>query len=317
MIERRFVKGAQVRAKAGEKPGIEGYGAVFNEEYVLYEGGTFRVVETIKPGAFKRVLEEKQDTRCLFNHDPDNLLGRTTNKTLRLVQDKDGLHYENDLDMRTTIAQNVQAFIDREDLTGCSFAFTVSKQSWREEKTADGVTTSTREIEEIESLFDVGPVTYPAYEGTSVNPRGAAEQVEARGRVLAIDGLPAEVRSKIEEVGKKKDKAECKCRCVACARDKECFKCADHMVDCGDEKNCRCMDDRSKRANVGSTSKCQCDCAECQVGDCVNCSETDCEGKDDGCDHTGAEDDEADRSAAIADVDARLRRAGMKPVGVS
>lgn len=308
MIERRFVKGAQVRAKKdADKPGIEGYAAVFNEEYVLYDGGTFRVVEIIKPGAFARVLKEKQDTRCLFNHDPDNVLGRTTNSTLRLSQDKDGLPFENDLDLRTTVGQNVQAFIDRGDVTGCSFAFTVATQVWREE-TADGVTISTREIEEIELLFDVGPVTYPAYDGTSVSARGLADQMEARSRVLAIDGLPVEVRSQIERAGKKKkDDAECNCRCIACARDKDCEKCSDHMVDCGDEKNCRCMDSRSSRGSVGGGEDCECTCPECQVGDCENCSAAGCDDKN--CDHTGEGDNDGDdRSAALAHIEDRLRQ---------
>lgn len=311
MIERRFVKGAQVRAKTGsDKPGIEGYAAVFNEKYVLYDGGSFRVVETIKPGAFARVLKEKQDTRCLFNHDPDNVLGRTTNKTLRLSQDDTGLPFENDLDVRTTVGQNVQAFIDRGDVTGCSFAFTVATQVWRQEKTADGVTVSTREIEEIESLYDVGPVTYPAYEGTSVSPRGAAAQMEARSRVLAIDGLPAEVRSQIQKAGKKKkDEPECDCRCVACARDKDCSKCADHMVDCGDESNCRCMDARSERGSVGNGEDCECTCPECQVGDCENCSEDGCEDKH--CDHTGEGDDDGDDRSDLEHVERRLRELGL------
>lgn len=274
-VERRFVKGAQVRAKSGEKPGIEGYGAVFNEEYVLYEDTGWRFVEIIKPGAFSRVLKEAQDVRCLFNHDPDNLLGRSTNKTLRMAQDDKGLSYENDLDIRTTVGANVKAFVERGDLTGCSFAFTVSKQVWRDETSADGkMTTSTREIEEIGELFDVGPVTYPAYTGTNVSPRSQAQLAEMRNRVLSIDGLPADVRARLE--GRKKgdgadDATECDCRCVACARDNDCESCADHMVDCGDEENCRCMDSRS-----------------------------------------AAPDLETDRSRLQADVDARLRRAGLK-----
>src|SRR5579872_3287804 len=73
--ERRFVKGAEVRATGSdEKPGIEGYGAVFNQEYVLWDSPTFRVVETVKSGTFARAIRENQDVRCLFNHEPDNVL---------------------------------------------------------------------------------------------------------------------------------------------------------------------------------------------------------------------------------------------------
>src|SRR6202049_2938952 len=127
MMERRFVKGAKIRSSgqaAGEKPGIGGYAAVFNAEYVLWDSASFRVVEKINPGAFSR----------LFNHSADNVLGRSDNGTLRMVEDKEGLQFDNDLDLRSTIAQNVQAFIDRGDVSGCSFAFTVSKQTWREGK---------------------------------------------------------------------------------------------------------------------------------------------------------------------------------------
>lgn len=280
MIERRFTKGAQIRAgKNSDKPGIEGYGAVFNEEYVLYEDTGWRLVETIKPGAFTRALKEKQDTRCLFNHSADQVLGRTTNGTLRMQEDGTGLAFENDLDSRTTIAQNVQAFVDRGDVSGCSFAFNVRKQTWRDETSADGkMTTCTREIEEIGDLYDVGPVTYPAYTGTSVSPRSQAQLAEMRSHVLAIDDLPAEIRARISERKKDgdgdADDAECNCRCVACARDNDHEACVDHMVDCGDETNCRCMDKRSATPNEVSI--------------------------------------EVLRSQAEADIDGRLRTAGVK-----
>ena len=198
-LERRFTKGADVRAKGtDDKPAIEGYAAVFNEDYVLYEDSGCRFVESIKPGAFSRVLEEKQDTRCLFNHQPDNVLGRTTNKTLRMVQDRQGLSYDNDLDIRTSIAQNVRCFVQRGDVTGCSFAFRVSKQSWREEEQDGGkMTVYTRVIEEIGELYDVGPVTYPAYEGTSVGARGAGALARELRSALWAEGIPAEIREKI------------------------------------------------------------------------------------------------------------------------
>lgn len=237
LMERRFLKGAQVRAKAGDKPGIEGYAAVFDEEYVLYEDTGMRMVETIAPGAFSAVLD--QDVRCLFNHEPDNVLGRTTNKTLRLAEDKKGLSYENDLDTRTSIAQNVQAFVDRGDVTGCSFAFTVEQQSWRESQAEDGkMTVYSRVIEKVSMLYDVGPVTYPAYESTSVSARSR----EMRGRLLSMEGIPAELRSRLmkrdSDDGDGNGKEKCDCRCVACARDGECEHCPDHMVDCGDSENC-------------------------------------------------------------------------------
>lgn len=182
-IERRLVKGAKVRAKGGDTPGIEGYASVFNEPY---DNGWF--IETVLPGAFQRALQEKQDVRCLFNHDPNNVLGRTLAGTLRLSEDKSGLHFECDVNPETRIAADVQSMIARGDIDGCSFAFNVTKQAWREEKGAKGQTVQYRDIAEVD-LFDVGPVTYPAYQGTSVDARS-----------LWPLGVPDEVRAHIAEL---------------------------------------------------------------------------------------------------------------------
>ncbi len=249
MIERRFVKGAGVRATKAETPGLEGYSAVFNEEYVLYDSGSYRVVETVMPGTFTRALEEHQDVRCCLNHDANQLLGRTAAGTLRLKQDDKGLSFVCDLP-DTTIGRDVRTSIERGDLSGCSFAFSVTKQSWSEE-TKDGKTTCLRRIEDVD-LFEQGPVTFPAYEGTSVGARS-----EMRSAILSIDGLPAELRARIEhrkkgddDDGGADDKTECNCRCDACA-------------------------------------------------DCTN-------------KRSAAPDAEMSRGQAEADVEARLRRAGLK-----
>jgi HK97 family phage prohead protease len=251
MIERRFTKGAKVRAKGDDaKPGLTGYAAVFGQDYVIYDSKSFRMVERIKPGTFTRAIDEEQDVRGLFNHSADNVLARTTNSTLQLVQDTKGLAFDLDLDTRTHIAQDVRCFVDRGDVTGCSFAFSVRKQTWTETE-EDGFTTYQREIEDVD-LFDVGPVTYPAYDATSVSARTAAAFARELRSAPWAEGMPAEIRAKIAARadvvtggdvpdGSGDDDQldqECDCRCVACKRDKDCSKCSDHMVDCGDQSNC-------------------------------------------------------------------------------
>lgn len=181
-IERRVIRGGQLRAKQGDKPGIAGIASVYNQQY-----DTGWMIETIKPGAFNRVLGADPDVRCLFNHDPNNLLGRTKSGTLRLSDARDGLHFECDTDGESRVGADVQRMIDRGDLDGCSFSFTVGKQTWRDEKDNDGNWVYYRDIEEIDELFDVGPVTFPAYTGTSVGTRAA----------LWPDGVPAEIRSHV------------------------------------------------------------------------------------------------------------------------
>ena len=91
VAELRFT---EVRASAtpSGKPRIEGYAATFNNPTQL---PGFR--EVIKPGAFTRAIDEQHDCVCLFNHDQNNVLGRTTSGTLRLDQDSLGLHYVCDL----------------------------------------------------------------------------------------------------------------------------------------------------------------------------------------------------------------------------
>jgi HK97 family phage prohead protease len=161
--EFRIIHGTAIRAKA-DKPGIEGYAAKFNEEY---DNGWF--IETIKPGAFTRAVKEKQDVRGLMNHDANLVLGRTKSGTLSLNQDATGLYFECDLP-DTQTARDLYELVKRGDIDGCSFGFQVMKQSWREEKDAGGKMIQYREIEDVD-LFDVGPVTFPAYPQTSVDAR--------------------------------------------------------------------------------------------------------------------------------------------------
>jgi HK97 family phage prohead protease len=155
--------------RTGDEGKIEGYAAVFNEETVI--GGWFR--ERIEPGAFARAIKEKQDVRALFNHNADYVLGRTTAKTLALQEDKRGLWMEVD-PPNTQFAHDLMESIRRGDISEMSFAFIVpgrDGEEWDESETKNGKL-PLRIIRDVD-LFDVSPVTYPAYEGTSVGLRSA------------------------------------------------------------------------------------------------------------------------------------------------
>ncbi len=255
MIERRFVKGAQVRAKLGDKPGIEGYGAVFGEEYVLYDSPTLRIVERINPGTFNRTIAEKQDVRCCFNHDANNVLGRTSNGTMRLLEDSKGLHFDTDFDMRTRVANDVRCFVDRGDVTGCSFSFVVKKQTRTEVEEEDKLTIQ-RVIEDVDT-FEVGPVLFPAYEGTSIGarslelrslfPEGLSDSIRAHApadfRELIdagpMPGTPSDQGGNTDPDDNDGDDGmeECSCRCRACySGDHE--ECDDYMATCPDAQRC-------------------------------------------------------------------------------
>lgn len=186
-IEQRMLPAQQCELRAvplseGQSgpPKIAGYAAVFNMRSDLL-GGYF--VEIIAPGAFDDVLT--QDTRGLFNHDPNYLLGRTTSGTLRLTTDARGLAYEIDTPDTLTIRDLVVAPIARGDMSGSSFAMRVAPggDTWHEE---DGVVIRT--IYKVAELRDVGPVSFPAYPDSSAAQRSLdawkqaqKEGLEARG----------------------------------------------------------------------------------------------------------------------------------------
>ena len=148
-IERRADEG-QDDAKA--RAFVAGHAAVFDKESENLGG----FVERIAPGAFDEVLND--DVRCLFNHDPNHILGRTVSGTLTVTSDATGLHYECEMP-DTQTARDLTISMERGDVTQSSFAFEVLEDNW--EKLDDD--TWLRTILKVKRLHDVSPVTYPAY----------------------------------------------------------------------------------------------------------------------------------------------------------
>ncbi len=139
-------------------PKIRGYAAVFNSRSQVMttpKGKPF--VETIAPGAFKRALDGGADVRGLANHEPTQLLGRRGAGTLRIGEDDRGLYYEID-PPDTTAGRDTVASLKRGDMAGSSFAFAVVEDDWSKDDAGMAV----RELRSVH-LFDVGPVTFPAY----------------------------------------------------------------------------------------------------------------------------------------------------------
>lgn len=165
---------------------LAGYAAKFN---VLSEI-MWDFQETISPGAFDDVMGD--DVRCLFNHDANLILGRTTSGTLRLSLDEVGLSYECDLP-QTHSAENVAAAIERGDVTQSSFAFIVAEADWTERE--DG--TWLRTITKLKRLYDVSPVTYPGYPDATVGMRAGFVEDQRAARASALDELEAEKRGAI------------------------------------------------------------------------------------------------------------------------
>lgn len=202
-MERRMTPAGEIRVENRDDGGkmLVGYGAVFyregeaGTEYRLAED----VVERISPTAFKRALDEKQDARGLFNHDPNMLLGRAAAGTLRLSTDSRGLRYEIDLP-DTQTGKDVAASISRGDLTGSSFSFRINGKSGQRFEKAKGY--DVRHIVDVD-LYDVGPVTFPAYEGTTTAVRSGdcGDAIEARDQWRAeCEAEAVKVRARVVEI---------------------------------------------------------------------------------------------------------------------
>jgi hypothetical protein len=150
---------------------VEGYAALFDTTASI--GGWFD--ERIEPGAFKEALK-RSDIRALFNHDPNYILARTESGTLEVKEDKKGLFYRFEAP-NTNFGNDFLEMLRRGDISQSSFAFTVNKQRWEEEKRGDEIK-YTRVIEEVEQVYDVAPVTYPAYAETTVSARSKATELQ-------------------------------------------------------------------------------------------------------------------------------------------
>lgn len=162
-VERRTLETHELRTLEADNGArvLMGYAAKFNalSEWI----GEFR--EEIAPGAFAGVLSN--DVRALYNHDPSMVLGRTTNGSLILAEDDQGLLVSINLP-DTSYAQDLWTLVQRGDVSQMSFGFSVSKagQEWRKEGAVP-----IRRITKVSRLLDVSPVTYPAYPQTSVQAR--------------------------------------------------------------------------------------------------------------------------------------------------
>lgn len=167
----------------GGLPKLRGHAAVFNS---LSEP-MFGFREQIAPGAFAESIG-KDDVRALWNHDTGHVLGRKSAGTLILTEDERGLA----VDIKpppTTWARDLLISIQRGDVTQMSFGFRVLTDSWAKR---DGE--EIRTLEKVQ-LFEVSPVTFPAYSATDISTNSAEPEsdpvmigdIEARAVVAAFN----------------------------------------------------------------------------------------------------------------------------------
>lgn len=136
---------------------IEGHGAVFGRTSQNLGG----FVERVAPTAFNRTLKHGPDTRALFNHDANLILGRSTAGTLDLATDESGLYYRiHTAEKQRSYESDLLTSLERGDVSQSSFGFFVLDDAW--DLTDDGF--PLRTLTEVSlDQGDVSPVTFPAY----------------------------------------------------------------------------------------------------------------------------------------------------------
>lgn len=164
-IERRNFSAGELRTITDDDGlrHIIGYAAVFNS--LSEDLGGFR--EKIDPGAFANSINS-DDVRALWNHDSNYILGRNKSGTLTLAEDQRGLK----IDITppdSQWARDLMTSIERGDVSQMSFGFRTVEQRWEGEYPDE-----TRTLMEVQ-LFDVSPVTFPAYPDTSIGLRSLEE----------------------------------------------------------------------------------------------------------------------------------------------
>lgn len=139
---------------------IEGYFAVFNSIYELWDGAS----ESVAPGTFSNTLGG--DVRALIDHETRLVLGRNKAGTLELREDSHGLWGKIRINPNDQDAMNLYERVKRGDVDQCSFGFEIIRED-TEIKEDGSVHWTIREVK----LYEVSVVTFPAYEETAVSAR--------------------------------------------------------------------------------------------------------------------------------------------------
>jgi HK97 family phage prohead protease len=135
--------------------------------------------EIIEKGALDEA--DLKDVRFLVNHNTDMIpLARSRNNnensTMQMSVDDDGMTIRVDLDTENNAeAKSLYSAVERGDLDGMSFMFTVDADKWEDIESDH----PTRSILKLGRIFEVSAVTFPAYEQTSITARGLSDALES------------------------------------------------------------------------------------------------------------------------------------------
>lgn len=169
--QRTHLGGLEIRKNEDgtESRTIEGYGVVFDKK--SHQLGWF--VESVSRDAFKDV--DMSDVVATFNHDFNMVMARTSSNTLKLSIDKRGVKYTFDAP-NTTAGNDLLENVRNGNVVGSSFMFTIAEDRWTFKNGSDEI--DEREILKVDRLYELGPVTMPAYPDTTAQAKRTYEEAK-------------------------------------------------------------------------------------------------------------------------------------------
>ena len=180
---------AQMRAAGGDgEKRVAGTGIVYDEWTELWPGYRERILK----GAVKRAATVKS----YFNHNPNNVLSTTdSNPALELNDSDKGLDYSSPIPP-TSYGKDLEINLERGNVKGASFAFDIPKKGDRMWEDEDGIVH--REISSL-TLYEIGPVTDPAYIQTTAQMRSKEAVDQWRAQQAPVNRLLRERQQKLVE----------------------------------------------------------------------------------------------------------------------
>lgn len=159
--------------------------------------------EIIESGALDKA--DLRDVRFLVNHDTSRIpLARSrnnnANSTMQMTLDNEGMAIRVNLDTKNNSeARNLYSAIQRGDITGMSFMFSVEKEDWENLESDHPL----RRIKQISNVVEVSAVTFPAYEESSISVRNKEALDNAKSALESAkrsqkEALESESRSELE-----------------------------------------------------------------------------------------------------------------------
>ena len=161
--------GILARGKGDDDMRIGGLGAPYEVWTTIYDSPGLEIRERYARNCFKDSLATGNDVMCCRDHIRHDILGRLSNDTLVLREDEKGLHFEVTLNPADPEAMRIYAQVQRRDINGASTRFIPTDMDTKEYK-RDGKWILDDTIVKA-TLFEVGPVTDPAYPTTTATAR--------------------------------------------------------------------------------------------------------------------------------------------------